>query len=221
MTGDGLLRALIKNGIYQIMPLEKATAQVIIVEQHYLHRRASCSFAWGLYRETVLCGVIMYGSPVSSTLCRGICGPDEARNVIELTRLWVADDVPQNGESFLIGNTLKLVPKNIVVSFADPAAHHVGTIYQATNALYTGLGPPRKKWVSLEHPNKHFHRGSTQGMTYDILRQTPGVAYVPAVQKHRYIWFTGSKRRRKELLLKLRYPVLPYPKGKTENAAAH
>jgi len=30
--------------------------------------------------------------------------------------------------------------------------------------------------------------------------------------KHRYIFFNAPQKRRKQLIKKLRYPVLPYPK---------
>ena len=196
---------------YVVAAIDRSAAQELVIAKHYLHRRASCSFAWALRNPSgEILGVVMYGSPVSSTLCRGICGPEEASNVIELTRLWVDDSVPKNGESYLIGRTLRLVPKDIVVSFADPSAAHRGVVYQATNFLYTGLGPQRKKWVNLERPDLHFHRGSTQGRSYEELRQEAHLAYIPAVRKHRYIWF--APRRRRELLAKLRYPILAYPK---------
>jgi hypothetical protein len=31
--------------------------------------------------------------------------------------------------------------------------------------------------------------------------------------KHRYIYFNSDKRRKKELLKKLKYKILPYPKS--------
>lgn len=30
--------------------------------------------------------------------------------------------------------------------------------------------------------------------------------------KHRYVYFNCNKKRKKELLKKLKYPILPYPK---------
>jgi len=32
-------------------------------------------------------------------------------------------------------------------------------------------------------------------------------------RKHRYIYFLGDKKQKKEMLSKLNYDVLPYPKG--------
>jgi len=38
------------------------------------------------------------------------------------------------------------------------------------------------------------------------------VYYVDRPRKHRYIFFNAKGRRKKELLSKLRYDILPYPK---------
>jgi hypothetical protein len=44
------------------------------------------------------------------------------------------------------------------------------------------------------------------------------VKFVERPRKHRYIFFNATKRRKKELLAKLQYPILPYPKnGETVN----
>lgn len=41
------------------------------------------------------------------------------------------------------------------------------------------------------------------------------VYFVERPRKHRYIYFNADKRRKKELLKLLRYPVMDYPKGDT------
>jgi len=99
-----------------IKAIPHKVAQNIIVERHYLHRKAPCSYSWGLYDNDEIVGVIMYGTPSSAPLRRGIAGDDEKNNVIELTRLWIDDKIGKNAESYLIGNTVKKVNKEIVVS---------------------------------------------------------------------------------------------------------
>lgn len=39
------------------------------------------------------------------------------------------------------------------------------------------------------------------------------VKWIPRSRKHRYVYFNANKRRRKELIQKLNYEILPYPKG--------
>lgn len=61
---------------------------------------------------------------------------DDASKVIELRRLVCIDETPRNAESFLIGNSLKLLKKKfkgVVVSYSDKEYGHVGTVYKASN----------------------------------------------------------------------------------------
>jgi hypothetical protein len=198
---------------YTVKPISGWMARVVVIEKHYLHRACPISYAFGLFNsDDTLMGVICYGTPSSAPLRAGICGPDEVDNVIELTRLWIDDSVPRNGESYLIGNTIRLVDKQIVVSFAEIGAGHVGTVYQATNWIYTGLSAKRTNWT-IEGVNLH---SQTLGDKFsaDEIRSKFGDAFSlqDRPRKHRYIYFNADKRRKKELMAKLRYPILPYPK---------
>jgi hypothetical protein len=193
--------------------IDNPTAQQIVVQNHYLHRKAPCSAAFGLFDPLMnLWGVVMYGTPSSAPLRSGIAGPDEANNVIELTRLWIHDDVPKNGESFLIGRSVRKCGKEIVVSFADTGQNHLGIVYQATNWLYTGLSAKRTDWT-VEGENKH---GQTWGDKYSAaeMREKFGDRFSlqPRSRKHRYVFINAKGNRRKELLNKLRYKIEPYPK---------
>jgi len=199
---------------YIIKQIDYRTAMDLVIENHYLHRQAPCSMAFGLYEGKEVIGVVTYGVSCSSTLLKGICGEDEKSNVYELTRLWIKDDTPKNTESYLIGNTIKLLNKEIVVSFAEIQQGHLGVVYQATNFLYCGLSVKFKdpKVKGLEHQH---HATYAHGMTMNQVREKYGaenVYYVDRPRKHRYIYFNGSKTRKKQLLSKLKYEVLPYPK---------
>jgi len=204
---------LIKENYY-IKPITYQEAMKIIIEKHYLHRKAPCSFAFGLFEKATnrIVGCITYGTPSSATLRKGICGEDEKDNVIELTRLWIEDGVPRNAESFLIGNTIPLVNKEIIVSFAEIQQGHVGYVYQATNWIYTGLSAKRTNWT-IEGMNKHCQTIADK-YTSQELKEIYGDKFtlVERPRKHRYVYFNCNKKRKKELLKKLKYPILPYPK---------
>ncbi len=199
--------------LYKVFPIPNKLAQEIVVKHHYLHRKAPCSFAFGLFLGEQLFGVILYGTPSSAPLRRGIAGLKNAGNVIELTRLWVHDSVPKNGESYLIGHTLKKINKEIVVSFADTSQGHLGTVYQATNWLYTGLSAKRTNWT-IRGINKHCQTIADK-YTSKELREKFGEEFSlqPRPRKHRYIYINCKDKKRKEELIKsLKYPLLPYPK---------
>lgn len=183
-----------------------------IVREHYLHRKSPCSIAFGLFLNDILKGVIVYGTPSSSTLRSGIAGKEQVNNVIELTRLWIDDSVPHNGESFLIGNTVRKCGKEIVVSYADTAQEHLGTVYQATNWLYTGLSAKRTNWV-IDGLNNH-NTSLTDKYTSEEIRTEFGDRFklVERSRKHRYVFINAKGKRKEQLLASLKYPLLPYPK---------
>ena len=202
---------------YEVHPISYKDAVEVIVKNHYLHRRGPASDCFGLFDNYgSLVGVITYGTPASSHLCKGIAGEDEATHVTELTRLWIADITPKNAESFLIGRTLKMLPehKNIVVSFEEIRAGHVGTVYQATNWLYTGMSDRHVEWridgvESKKHGRHLFDEyGGIEGAKLALGER---LVRAERPRKHRYIFLRGSKSRKKELLAKLKYKVQAYP----------
>lgn len=201
---------------YYIKPIEYSLAMEIVTKYHYLHRTAPCSRAFGLYERATqqIVGCICYGVSCSSTLLKGICGEEEMHNVYELTRLWVKDGTPKNCESFLIGNTLRLLDKEIIVSFSEKERGHTGIVYQATNFYYCGLSAkfkdPKVRGLEGQHHATYAH-----GMSNKEVMEKFGdrVYWVERPRKHRYVFFNADRRRKKELLKKLRYKIEPYPKN--------
>jgi hypothetical protein len=74
---------------YEVKGITYQQAMEVVVEKHYLHRKCPVSHAFGLFERVggELVGVVTYGVSPSSTLLKGICGPEEAKNVYELNRL--------------------------------------------------------------------------------------------------------------------------------------
>jgi len=216
--GNGVSDVLRKDS-FTIEPIDYHTAMNIVVEKHYLHRKSPCSKAFGLFQDGQILGVVVYGVSASSTLLRGIAGDEEKSNVYELTRLWVDDSVPKNGESFLIGNTIKQLDKEFIVSFADSSRDHLGIVYQATNFLYTGLSAkfrdPKVKGLENQH-----HATYANGLTNKQVIEKFGeenVYWVERARKHRYIYINAHGKRRKQLIAKLKYKIHAYPKqGETQ-----
>ena len=197
---------------YTIRQIEYKTAMEVIVREHYLHRKCPCTNAFGLFLGEDLKGVVIYGTPASSSLRIGIAGAGNTNNVVELTRLWVCDSVPRNGESFLIGNTVGKAGKEIVVSYAEIQQGHVGIVYQATNWLYTGLSAKRTNWT-IEGVDKHCQTLADKYTAAEI-REKYGDRFSlqERPRKHRYVFLNAKGARRKVLLSQLKYPLLPYPK---------
>ena len=62
--------------------------------------------------------------------------------ILNLSRLVILPDMPQNSCSFLLGRTLRLLkstPYRLVETFADTHQNHTGAIYKASNFKYCEL----------------------------------------------------------------------------------
>ncbi len=163
-------------------------------------------------------GVVCYGVPAYNPILKSICGEEEMNNVYELTRLWIDDSVPKNGESFLISNSLKLLDKEIIVSYADSSYDHLGIVYQSSNWHFIGLTKPTKD-IRIRGMNLHpasvtdkfrGHKNRTEKLIEMFGKDN--IYKDDRTIKYRYVTFSTNKRRRKELMKKLTYPILPYPK---------
>ena len=200
---------------YSVKQITNKDTYWFLLNIHYAKRIPSISFSYGLFESNELVGVVCYGTPASSTLCRGICGDKWQKAVLELNRLVLLNNKP-NEASRLVGASLKMLPTpRIIVSFADTSQNHSGTVYQATNFHYTGLSAkfrdPRVKGLEHQHHATYAH-----GLTNKQVIEKYGadnVYFVQRSRKHRYIIFLGNKKEKKIMRADLRYKILPYPKG--------
>ena len=185
---------------YEIRQIPSSETKHWILNIHYAKRMPSISFAYGLYRHDEMVGMVSYGTPASPSLCKGICGEEHKSDVIELNRLVLKDNLP-NEASFLVSKSLKLLPKpKVVVSYADTAQDHAGIIYQATNFLFTGTTKKRTDMAGKDGKHSRHHLGDR---TNRINRSA----------KHRYVYFIGTKKEKKVLRNALRYDINnEYPK---------
>jgi len=205
---------------FDVLPIEPSQTYDWLIKKHYLHRIPSISYAFGLYDKRVLIGVVTYGTPLSSTLRKGVAGEQYANIVIELNRLVINDNSDKNAASFFIGRSLKLLPKpSIVISYADTAQGHIGYVYQATNFIYTGLSAKITDYVPRGKENLHHCTISdkSRGMSNRAqwLKDTYGenLIAIPRSRKHRYVYIVADKITKTQIIKSLNYKQYPYPKG--------
>ena len=186
-----------------------ATKQFIL-HVHYARRMPVIQYAFGLFKDMELIGVVTYGQPASPSLCKGVAGDENRHNVLELNRLVIAPEYSGGGNyaSYLVSHSLKELPNGtFVVSYADCAWGHVGYVYQATNWLYTGTTKARTDKYSEGH-SRHYEKDETRRKQRS--------------SKHRYIYLCGDRKTRKRMLKELRYPVFDkYPKGESVHYDTH
>ena len=191
----------------EVRKIPKRIALDLIRNHHYSRRCHPIIWhAFGVFDGLKLLGVATYRTPPSPTICIGPCGREYRNEVIELNRLFLVEN-RKNLASLLIGRSMKLLPAPaIVISYSDTAVSHHGYIYQASNFLYTG----KTAAVKEANTGAGWHwRAGWKG--YQLTGETR-----PSSQKHRYVYFVGNRREVKERRRKMRYPVLPYPKGDNE-----
>ena len=200
-----------------VLPIKSEEAVPWLLQKHYAKRLPMIMYAYGLYKDNILVGIVTYGLPGSPMVARGICGSEHEKKVLELNRLCLLNN-EKNESSFLVANSMKLLPKpSIVISYADTGQGHVGYVYQACNFIYLGLSVKRTNWNIKGQEHKH-NRHLAQGMTLDTLKNKHGddFYYSERSQKHRYIFICGNKKQKKYLSSLLKYNIEPYPKGETK-----
>jgi len=190
---------------YEVKSIDYQDCKEWFLKKHYAKRIPSISFCFGLYSDK-LEGVCSFGKPASPSLCVGVCGEDNSQKVYELNRLVVNEGLPKNTLSYFVGQCLKLLPSNLViVSYADTAQNHHGYIYQATNWIYSG--------ITAKMFDKKIKGSDKHGRHNNVYEKDEEWELVERSQKHRYIYFIGSKTQKQKLRKALRYEIQPYPKG--------
>lgn len=158
---------------------------------HYLDKWPAVSTAiFALCRDDVAVGCIVFAVPPRETIKR------YGGETWELARLWVHDDEPHNTESWFIARAAKLVRRlcpsvRFLVSYADPSAGHVGTIYKAANWRFDGYTDEGRKTPRFDYlcNGQHYSRRSHLPDGAEFIR-------IPRVSKSRYVLDLYPKERR-------------------------
>ncbi len=179
-----------------VKPITGKECHFLIMNFHYAKRIPCIQYAFGLYDDIALIGCVTYGQPASPWIKVSMFGHNSPIQVLELNRLVITKDIP-NSASFLIGQSFKLLPKQIaLVSYADTQFGHVGYVYQATNWLYAGKTKERTDKLSESGHSRHYSSTTTE-------RQFRSA-------KYRY-WMCRDRHIKKMC----KWESLPYPKEET------
>lgn len=202
----------------EVQPITRNDCEPFIIGIHYAKRWPSITYAYGLFDDSELVGVVTYGTPPSATLKRGVAGDEYKSDVLELNRLCLKYN-RKNEASFLVGRSLRLLPKNkIIVSFADTEQEHKGYVYQACNFTYHGLSAKRTDWKvrGKEHLHGQTIADEFRGVKNraQAMRDKYGDDFYlnPRPRKHRYIYVVGSKSYKNKVGAAIKYKQESYPK---------
>lgn len=197
----------------RVISVPKAIAEKFIIAKHYSRRPSVFWEAFGLVECGMVVGVVVYGQP--SPPIQRYAFRDRDFRLYELTRL-VVQTSTKNAASMLIGRSLQMlsIQPAAVISYADTEHAHAGIVYQATNWIYTGSTVSHDKAYIIDgkrtHPMTLRDRGITDPGRW---AKEHGIETLPPMEKHRYFYFVGNKRQKREMAARLVYPVVDgYPK---------
>lgn len=224
---DSLDKSL-KNA--KVLPIEIKEAKAMIERYEYLGGIAAFNkFAFGLFLDGVLSGVVIFGSEYSINLpfWQEKYGMDK-NNTLLLNRGVCTWWCPKNANSFLVANAIKQLPEQykVITCTVDPMAKEKGTIYQACNFYY--LGSMRDSNPNLKTSGKRDRTACIiDGKLYSsramrnkfgtmkkavILEAHPDAEFIKVRSKHRYVFFRGTHKEKKTFKSKFASLIKPYPK---------
>lgn len=130
-------------------------AKRFVLDHHYSASYPAARYRFGLYRAGALAGVAIFSQPLRNEVLTPLGG--DVASGVELGRFVLLDEVPANGESWFLARCFECIRRegiNGVISFSDPIARtspsgsvtfpgHIGTIYQASNAVFAGRSTAR------------------------------------------------------------------------------
>ena len=196
-----------------IVPVTAEEAVEFVKRYHY---SGECSpgtlrYGWSLDGSTLL-GVTVL-NPGTHAMRSSVFGEEHYRSVLHHHRLALRPDAPKLSASQFIGASLRQARKDrpgllAVITYADLCQGHNGTIYRATNAVYTGIkarGNLEFRTPEGDVRTTNFSRAPWPERRAEAARR--GWTEVRCKGKARYVYLLGPARKRPEM----RLPRLPYP----------
>lgn len=207
-----------------VAPIPARDAVAFVSALHYSRSAAPGVARYGWVEDGRLLGVSIFDNGNHATR-QGVFGPEYASSVFHHHRLAVHPDAPHGSTSGFLAASLRALAADrgalAVVTYADIDAGHVGTIYQATNAVYTGVTTrgnlyfrrPDGSVGTMQSLGGHRTWPERRAMAREL-----GWEERRSAGKHRYVYLLkppGVGRRR---LPTLRWPALPYPRGRVSQS---
>lgn len=236
----------IATRLHQVAAIaDDSPAKAFVVAHHYSRSYPAARRRFGLYRGGELVGVAVFSVPCNDRALS--CFPGAPIESLELGRFVLLDQVPGNGETWFLGRCFEELRREGfvgVLSMSDPMERraadgrvvlggHVGTIYQAHNAVY--LGRARAEGLLVLPDGRTLHRRAiakirarVRGWRYaaalleahgaELLGDGDAEAWLatwlPRLTRrerhpgnHRYAW-TLQRRDRRHLPASLPYPKI-------------
>lgn len=251
---DAAIEAGFDRSVYDVEPVSEQVARSFVVQHHYSGSYPAASQRYGLVERGELVGVAVLSVPCRrEVLSTAFPQLEPYGESLELGRFVLLDRAPANTETFFLARAFELAAQDGVrgvVSYSDPMprvtgsgevvfAGHIGTIYQASNAHYTGTGTPRTIYllpdgsvfsdraISKIRAQERGHEYAEAmlvrwGARVRRAGERPhswlaeafdqvGMRRVRHPGNHRYLFALGDRRARRSVAIG--YAQVPYPKA--------
>lgn len=189
----------------------QAAATYACRQWHYAGEYPSTARPYGVWEDGRFIGAVVFTMPMNRRLYQEF-GLDK-ETLRELSRVALRDHTHYVSE--IVARAIRCLRHDcpmvrILVSYADPEALHMGTIYQAMNWVYLGLSTPGAVY---RINGRDYHRRSVSlhftTVRMEVLRRIdPRVTRRDLPPKHKY-----ALALNRELRIMLEGWRLPYPKS--------
>jgi len=225
------INADIKNAT--VKEINYQTAKPIILEYEWLGTMGLTQFHFGLYFDGCLAGVVCYGYFQALNTNSGghpyapLVGKEHSSKGIQLSRGACVHWAHEHSGSKLISSSLRIMEGKgykYAIAFSDPEAGEIGTLYQATNWHYLGVGKTKHYRVCYTTGEVYMdardfwkkHKFGSKSKIEEWLKDKKGLRVEELKPKGRYIKLMGNKKERKEMMKVLEPQIKLYPKRKNK-----
>jgi hypothetical protein len=216
----------------ELREIDYQTAKRIIEEYEWLGTMGTTQFHYGIYFEGVCAGVVCFGYFQAMNTNSGghpyapYVGEKYAQQGIQLSRGACVHWSHEHSGSKLISFGLREMAKKgykYCVAFSDHEAGEIGTLYQATNWNYLGIGTTKHYDIyykkefggKLYQNDRDFykeHNATGKQRMEEFIADKNYLELRLRLPKAKYIKLLGNKIENKEMMKVLSKKVQPYPK---------
>jgi len=191
-VGNVMSEKKLRKNEWVVVPIDIDTARTLVEDFHYAKSATNTRvYTHGLFRKgeefwaSNCLGVAWWLPPTKNAAIATWKG--EWRKVLSLTRLAISPDVPKNGASFLLSQSIKLIDRekwHCLVTYADTWRKHTGAIYKATNWEYMGETKPSPVFQNEEGKMMGRKRGGKNLTSLEMKEM--GFVAVGSFSKHKF-----------------------------------
>jgi hypothetical protein len=179
---------------WYVTACEQREAVAFIEATHYAGGAPNTSVARHALRH-IGDGLVIYGValwlPPTRVAAESV-NRANPRGVLALSRFCIAEGVPTNGASFLLGHSMKMIDRlkwPTLLTYADTYYGHTGAIYKATNWTCLGEMPGCDAWANAEGQRRGRKRGPVNLSVAEM--EAAGFHRLPKMPKIKFVHNEG------------------------------